>query len=378
VRTVACSGATTKAIAAGQGGHSPQVDAVSSSVDLVMLTIGGNDAKFAEIVKKCLVAVSRDGVDCNRLLEDAEAAIADGGSIETSVRNALTAIVGRLGPRSELVLLGYPLLEGDPNYRLRQGHGGHTFVSAGRRIRSLGERADRLEARIVNELNAGAGAGRLRFESVIDLFAGPPTHELFAHKTNPDRWFVQPFLDAGLTARSVFYHPNRTGWRHESRMLMRDSWILHAPQTDRSPTRQGVTRPLTIVPDHDYLLAVGQPYPIDRIAGADVGHLTGTPDGVKVNLGDALPLPVPVAGSRAACLKRNWADPSVRGVGALIPWAELDRGRQWCVQTVFSGLWVSLLTVSAPPVAGVVTFDATTWGCAAAPFESSICGNYQQ
>lgn len=130
---------------------------------------------------------------------------------------------------------------------------------------------------------------------------------------------------------------------------------------------------LTIRPNHDYLLAVGSPYPIARIGGADVGHLTGTPAGVDVADAWALPLPRGVRGGYQSCLALNWTGTQVWGVGHVIPWRALRPGRQICVQTTYSGLYISLLTVGRQPAGERVTFRVETWSCNARPGESAIC-----
>ena len=142
-----------------------------------------------------------------------------------------------------------------------------------------------------------------------------------------------------------------------------------APGSPANPARGT----LTIRPNHDYILAVGSPYPIARIGGADVGHLTGTPTGVDVAEAWALPLPRDVRGGYQSCLALNWTGTRVWSVGHVIPWTALRPGRQICVQTTYSGLYVSLLTVSKRPAGERVVFRVDTWSCSARPGEAAIC-----
>lgn len=130
---------------------------------------------------------------------------------------------------------------------------------------------------------------------------------------------------------------------------------------------------LTIRPNHDYLLAVGSPYPVARIGGADVGDLTGISAGVDIAEAWALPLPRGDRGGYQSCLAMNWTGTRLWGVGHVIPWRALRPGRQFCVQTTYSGLYISLLTVSRPPTGERVTFRVETWSCNARPGESAIC-----
>src|ERR1017187_6962424 len=135
--------------------------------------------------------------------------------------------------------------------------------------------------------------------------------------------------------------------------------------------RQSAHGMLTVVPDHDYILAVGSPYPIARDSGADVGDITGTTEGVEVWSAYALPLPRAVRGGYESCLNLNWKGPDVWTSQDVIPWSYLVPGRQICVQT--ASLYISLLTVARPPADGQVTFKVTTWSCTARPTESDIC-----
>jgi len=147
-------------------------------------------------------------------------------------------------------------------------------------------------------------------------------------------------------------------------------------QQSGAPPLGSLTNPaqgrLTVRPNHDYLLAVGSPYPIARVGGADVGHLTGTAGGLEVAEAYALPLPRDVSGGYQSCLALDWTGTRVWGVGHIIPWAALQPGRQLCVQTTYSGLYISLLTVRLQAGHRVV-FRVATWACNARPGESAIC-----
>jgi hypothetical protein len=72
-----------------------------------------------------------------------------------------------------------------------------------------------------------------------------------------------------------------------------------------SQSAQGM---LTVIPNHDYVLAVGSPYPMARSAGADVGDLTGTAEGVEVWYAYALPLPQTVHGSYESWVHFLWSE----------------------------------------------------------------------
>lgn len=148
-------------------------------------------------------------------------------------------------------------------------------------------------------------------------------------------------------------------------------------QQSGAPPLGSLTNPargtLTIRPSHDYILAVGMPYPIARVGGADVGHLTGTTNGMEIADAYALPLPRGVSGGYQSCLALDWTGTRVWGVGHIIPGAALRLGRKLCVQTTYSGLYISLLTVSKRPAGDRAVFRADTWACTARQGESAIC-----
>jgi lysophospholipase L1-like esterase len=63
VETVACSGDTTEEFFRSKHKRPTQISHVNAGYDLIFLTIGGNDLQFADIVKFCLIASTRDGAN---------------------------------------------------------------------------------------------------------------------------------------------------------------------------------------------------------------------------------------------------------------------------------------------------------------------------
>lgn len=219
VRTVACSGDTTSAFANPAHGRPPQLAAVDPRYDLVFLTIGGNDLRFASIVAKCFIRATRSGDGCRSRLADAEHKLID-GTLSGRLAKVLAGIQSRADPAATIVLLGYPYLEGDPDYSLRSSLG---TLQVGRRLRTFEDNGDKVAQSVVDAAN-GPGLHRVVFVRTKKLFEGPPNHELFAgrvHRT-PDRWLVHP-LDTLKT--TFWYHPNATGWKQEARLLAADERV---------------------------------------------------------------------------------------------------------------------------------------------------------
>lgn len=227
VENRACGGAVTNDYWNPKDGRPAERDWVNNGYDAVFLTFGGNDIFFADIVQYCLVAQFRDGANCNSNLGRAESLIAD-GTMESRVEGVLRDIRQRSNPYAKVVLLGYPHLECDEAYTLRSGHGKKApIIEVGRRVRQIVRDGDALQQRAVDRLNDEFGGG-FTFVSTIDLFDGPPSHELCAQSTNKDRWMNQPQKDGGLKNREGWYHPNYTGHLEEAKMLFADARLPKA------------------------------------------------------------------------------------------------------------------------------------------------------
>lgn len=218
---VACSGATTSDFFASQHGQPPQSNAVNDGYGLILLTVGGDDVDFADIVKQCLVYGFRDGRKCDSYLSGAEQLL-DNGSIQARVRHVLSAIRERASPAATIALLGYPYLERDKSFTLPYPH--HRPVAVGRRLRALEDKGDSIQQRVINALNAEDHTDSFVFVKTKRLFAG---HELSAGEPAPNSWFVSPYSTASYT---TWYHPDPTGWAEEAKLLIEDRSIpKHRP-----------------------------------------------------------------------------------------------------------------------------------------------------
>ena len=117
VHNEACNGAVTSDFWLPRDGRTQQLAAVNDGYDLIFLTIGGNDLGFGEIVKKCLIGLTRDGVDCGNLLTNAENKLRD-GSVESDITTVLRGIRRKAHADAKIVLLGYPFLESNTSYQV--------------------------------------------------------------------------------------------------------------------------------------------------------------------------------------------------------------------------------------------------------------------
>jgi hypothetical protein len=213
---VACSGDTTNGFFATENHQPPQINAVNQSYGLILLTTGGDDVDFADIVEQCLVYGLRDGKKCNKYLSSAERLL-DDGTIEARVKHVLSAIRAKANPLATIALLGYPYLEKDTSFTLPGPD--HKPVEIGRRLKALEDNGEAIQQRVVSQLNTQDDTSSFIFVSTKKLFAG---HELSAAYSNPRRWFVTPY---STVVTSTWYHPNPTGWAEEANLLLRDPSI---------------------------------------------------------------------------------------------------------------------------------------------------------
>ena len=179
----------------------PQADFVSSKVDLVLFTMGGNDAGFSSIVQNCFVPGARTSSGCKSKVDAARALLPQ---IRQRLLTDIAAIRSHgLRDDAKMVQLGYPWLQQDNHFTLSDPPG----YAAGDAVRSLVSDGDAAISAIVPTVNAGH-PGQLSFlAGVPEKFSG---HEPDATTPagNPDRWINQ--VGDG-TAVEVFYHPNRLG-----------------------------------------------------------------------------------------------------------------------------------------------------------------------
>jgi lysophospholipase L1-like esterase len=180
----ACAGATTSSLRSGQLGG------LSAATDLVSVTIGGNDAGFADTVVACRLG---SDADCFGRL-DAAAAF-----IQTTLPGRLDATYADIrarAPNARLVVLGYPRL-----YRT----GFCLFEISDTRRTRINAVADLL-AGVIGRRAAAAGA------TFLDARGPYSGHEVcsFSPWINGTTW---PITDS--------YHPNRSGYAQGYLVMLR-------------------------------------------------------------------------------------------------------------------------------------------------------------
>jgi lysophospholipase L1-like esterase len=202
VTNLACGGAEVVGDTADEG-LDKQILTVPANTDLVLLTIGGNDAGFGNMVPWCFTAVLAGPDVCRIAMENARAAIP---TVEATLTARLRELRDRLQPHAKVVLLTYPYLATPAPYLLK------TLVSSyesGTVVRQWG---DLLDQATVRAAAAASPWWRPNFARVISTKARFASHEPDQNPwaTNSKTWILE---FRNLPEIVDFYHPSATGYR---------------------------------------------------------------------------------------------------------------------------------------------------------------------
>lgn len=148
----ACSGASVGEV------RSTQLGAVTAETDVVTVTVGGNDAGFAEVLTQC--ALPSWLGNCTKALDNAQRIIAN--DLPGRWAGLLADVRGR-APGAKVVVVGYPRIFGSRNCNVLTW-----FTDAEKR--RLNETADLLNAGMARA--AGAAGGNASFSDPTSAFRG--------------------------------------------------------------------------------------------------------------------------------------------------------------------------------------------------------------
>jgi lysophospholipase L1-like esterase len=110
---VACSGATTADVINGKNGENPQIDALSSNIDTVTMTIGGNDIGFEQFVYACLFKNCGDSAVNQPFFQRIENDLTGTAPNGSNPGTGLLGVYGRVkerAPTAKVYAAGYPQL----------------------------------------------------------------------------------------------------------------------------------------------------------------------------------------------------------------------------------------------------------------------------
>lgn len=175
----------------------PQIEAVDKSVDLVLMTIIGNDCGFDNIIKQCFALGYRDEEECLSAIDFANNRT---DTIGKDLTKTFAEIRKKLKPEARVVLVSYPHVLLNVMYILDE-------IDLGARIRELSERGEEVQRMAVNAANEAAGESyTVFFEMTKALFDGHEPDPSVLSENN-DRW-INEFFEGALPE---WYHMNRLG-----------------------------------------------------------------------------------------------------------------------------------------------------------------------
>lgn len=181
----------------------PQADFVTPDTDLVVFTMGGNDAGFSTIVQGCFVVGTRTADACRSAVDTARSLIP---TIRQALIDDIVALrAGGLRADAKILQLGYPWLQLDNGFVLPDPAAPLTPYPAGDQVRSLITDATAALATVPAAVNT-THPGQMSFvDGVTAKFSG---HEPDAQTTNPQTW-INEALSGPDT--NLWYHPNDAG-----------------------------------------------------------------------------------------------------------------------------------------------------------------------
>jgi lysophospholipase L1-like esterase len=212
----------------------PQADFVTADTDLVVLTMGGNDAGFSTIVQGCFVLGTRSASACRSAVDDARALVP---AIKQHLLDDVAALRAHgLREDARIVQLGYPWLQLDNGFTLPDPDAPLTPYPAGDAVRSLISDATAELATLPALANVGHPGQMTFVDGVTTAFSG---HEPDAQSTNPQTWINQAFSGPDT---NVWYHPNDLGQAAYARLLLAHGTFGAGAPTTTPPPGAG-TRP---------------------------------------------------------------------------------------------------------------------------------------
>ncbi len=242
IRNYAHSGAVIQNV------RDTQLPALDPDSDVVMLTIGGNDIQFEDIVRACFAPVVSSIDSCKKAIKHANDEFP---RVVEQMKDLLGKVADKIRPGAQIVLVGYPLLSiENTQWTLKPWFWGDPYPAA-QEIRKFGQNATVGQQHLADEWdrtqhnNVG-----LTYIPVEVLFAG---HEPDPdpYKNNPIRW-INEFLETegkigpdgktvsqgtALKETSYWYHPNITGHEQIGQLLQEKVGIPDSVRTIRSFSR---------------------------------------------------------------------------------------------------------------------------------------------
>ncbi len=357
-------------------------------VDLITMTIGGNDAQWTEVVSECFFEASEESAhDCfdgiNRFPGTdipLDAWVAERLGIVASRVRTTVQDLRAVAPRATIVLVGYPQLMPESAEEQECGKLDPSF--AGRKLLSKTEQDDirAYVAELDDELSDVAADIGIHYVSVIDEFAG---HEICG---NDGEWLNALSLDWDgfwwedakdiATPDPGSFHPNSKG--HEGYARAIEDHLDAARRSGVPITAAGI--PANPAPRGMTVFGLTSPHFVTQATatGVEVGHLgvstgtecSGRPTAVAAPGGElALVLDDLAPGSTAAITGEQLRDDdTVYPLGQLVADADGQAtGTVTVPAAIPSGDALSLVAIGTTVNGAVLTARSTLITIATAP-----------
>ena len=177
-----------------------QSAALNRDVDLVLMTVGGNDVHFPDIARECFIMANAD--DCEQAITTAR------GYVRNEFAGDLLTVFGDINRKTQghakVGYAAYPGLEVSNDLRLTSvGASGVSAYPVAQELAALTQAGLDAQREAVTQANAQFGAGFVTLmDDVPQMFRGhePDARPSFA---NPDRWMYE-FLET--TVRDEWFH----------------------------------------------------------------------------------------------------------------------------------------------------------------------------
>lgn len=225
-----------------------QLPALDPESDVVMLTAGGNDVEFSNIVASCFTNIPLVATidNCKNAMNKAKTQFP---SVAQRTQELLNKTAEKIRSGAQIVLVGYPLLSVETSWQLKPWLWGSPYPAA-KEIREFGQQATRAQQLLATNWKRGEHNNvGLTYIPVEVLFAGhepdPDTN-----KRNDYRW-INEFLETegkigpdgktisenAVTTAAYWYHPNITGHEEIGKLLQREVGIPASVRTTRAFSR---------------------------------------------------------------------------------------------------------------------------------------------
>lgn len=233
-----------------------QTDALNPDVDLVLMTVGGNDVHFPDIARECLITADADR--CKDRVATARAYVRD--DFADDLLTAFRGIHAKTGGPTKVGFAAYPGLEVSTDLQITSpGPSGLSVFPVAEELAALSREGLAAQRVAVDLANAEFGQGFVTLmDDVPQMFRG---HEPDARpaKANPDRWMYE-FLET--TVRDEWYHLKPEGHRRIAEYAA--SFGVFGARDDNGPARD-----VALVFDQTY----GSRLAVESVLGdADLWH----------------------------------------------------------------------------------------------------------